>query len=224
MTIAAHALPPCASCGERTDASRVIGDVRKGGDDWIAFTACAACLAVTGTTWIGGMKPLSPVLIAPGSAIARLRETLRRAAESDTIRREVGRILTTPDQALLAGVPELFPELRLGIGKRHRLRTNVEVALPHESRPVVLGVGVPTSTPWNGPMNIQMQRTAITGNGPGGLVDYYGRFVLLVQTRRAVTGVCGGHLLVEIPEWAAKGIRSPRILVPWGLTARDEEI
>lgn len=224
MTIAVYSLPPCASCGERTDASRIIGEVRQREGDWFAFTACAGCLAITGTTWIGGMKPGTPVLVAPGSAIARLREALRRAGEHDTIRREVGRVLSDPEQAWLVSVPELFPELLPGIGKRHRLRTNLEVTIPPASRPSLLGPAIPTSTPWGGSISTKTQKTAVTGGGPGGVITWYGKLILLVQTRLVVTGVRGGELLVGIPEWAAGVIGSPRILVPWGLTAREEEV
>ncbi len=208
--------------------SRVVGESSEL-EQWIVFTACSGCLAVTRSIAINDTHATAPTIHASGADVARLRETLRRAGDNDTIRREVGRLMTDRRRQWLASVPELFPEILPGLGKAHRLRTNLELNTPDESRPAFLGTPIPWTTKGRGPVSTKIRESAITGGSdPGGVLPegsiYRWRAVMLVGTRVTVTGVRGQTLRVEVPAWAAPTLGTPRVLVPWGSTSREEEI
>lgn len=232
-------MPACASCNAPASNERIVDErsqqerVPRGEETWVAVTSCRDCLSLTKTTFAPDGSEGSE-LVSPGTETTRLRDALRRAAEDGTLRREIGRLMTS-DRSMFLGVPEVFPDALPGIGKNLRLRTNVEVRAPEESRPAWLGPGIPDATePWGGMISRRRQDTAIRGDGPGGVVPsrnapddplkgLYGP-ILLVGLRIVVVGVRGSSLVAAIPAWAQPPLAGhSRILVAWGAARREED-
>lgn len=217
---------------------------------WRFSVACASCLAVVAFAW--GPRELEPIagstaVIAPGSVIARLRERLVAANEAGTIRPEVGRLLSDQAHRVLMGVPELFPDLAAGVGRKLRLRTNASVVRePKDApRPEAFAAHPVLLERFGAALSRDELARAIVGEGEvaghstnfgdletrganGGAIrapiGWRTQAVLLAGTKLSLVGIRNGGLLVTPPPWAAAALgTSPHSIVPWGLATREAE-